>query len=145
MKEMKFENRVYPNREQMKGFFEENNDDQVIFMINLLKFKDKAEYKDGRETSLTGSEAYAIYGKIMEKHLKEIGGELIFKSKITRMTIGKVEELWDAVAIAKWPSKKVMGENMMPSDPELLEGYQHREAGLAGQLNIESVDMDFSD
>jgi|TARA_B110000261_G_scaffold158600_1_gene195152 hypothetical protein len=145
MKEMKFENSVYSNREQMKGFFEENNDDQVIFMINLLKFKDKAEYKDGRETSLTGSEAYAIYGKIMEKHLKEIGGELIFKSKITRMTIGKVEELWDAVAIAKWPSKKVMGENMMPSDPELLEGYQHREAGLAGQLNIESVDMDFSD
>ena len=61
------------------------------------------------------------------------------------MTIGKVEELWDAVAIAKWPSKKVMGENMMPSDPELLEGYQQREAGLAGQLNIESVDMDFSD
>lgn len=145
MKEMKFENSVYSNREQMKGFFEENNDDQVIFMINLLKFKDKAEYKDGRETSLTGSEAYAIYGKIMEKHLKEIGGELIFKSKITRMTIGKVEELWDAVAIAKWPSKKVMGENMMPSDPELLEGYQHREAGLAGQLNIESIDMDFSD
>jgi len=145
MKEMKFENSVYSNREQMKGFFEENNDDQVIFMINLLKFKDKAEYKDGRETNLSGYEAYSIYAKIIEKHLKEIGGELILKSKITRMTIGKVEELWDAVAIAKWPSKKVMGENMMPSDPELLEGYQHREAGLAGQLNIESVDMDFSD
>ena len=142
---MKFENRVYPNREQMKGFFEEDNDDQAVFMVNLLKFKDKAEYKDGRETNLSGYEAYSIYAKIIEKHLKEIGGELIFKSKITRMAIGKVEELWDAVAIAKWPSKKVMGENMMPSDPELLEGYQHREAGLAGQLNIESVDMDFSD
>ena len=106
---MKFENCVYPNREQMKGFFEENNDDQAVFMVNLLKFKDKAEYKDGRETNLTGSEAYAIYGKIMEKHLKEIGGELIFKSKITRMTIGKVEELWDAVAIVKWPSKESNG------------------------------------
>ena len=31
-----------------------------------------------------------------------------------------------------------MGENMMPSDPEYLEAYQHREAGLAGQLNIET-------
>jgi hypothetical protein len=38
-----------------------------------------------------------------------------------------------------------MGENMMPSDPELLEGYQHREAGLAGQLNIESVEGIFDD
>ena len=142
---MKVENRVYPNREQMKGFFEEGNDDQPIYMINLLKFKEKAEYKDGRETSLSGYEAYALYGEIMEKHLIEIGGELIFKSKVTRITVGKVDELWDAIAIAKWPSKKVMGENMMPSNPELLEGYQHREAGLAGQLNIESVEGMFDD
>ena len=142
---MEFENRVYPNREQMKGFFEEDSDNQPIFMINLLKFKEKAEYKDGRETSLSGREAYALYGEIMEKHLIEIGGKIIFKSKVTRITVGKVDELWDAVAIAKWPSKKVMGENMMPSDPELLEGYQHREAGLAGQLNIESVEGIFDD
>ena len=142
---MKVENRVYPNREQMKGFFEEGNDDQPIYMINLLKFKEKAEYKDGRETSLSGREAYALYGEIIEKHLIEIGGELIFKSKVTRITVGKVDELWDAIAIAKWPSKKVMGENMMPTDPKLLEGYQHREAGLAGQLNIESVEGMFDD
>ena len=142
---MKVENRVYPNREQMKGFFEEGNDDQSIYMINLLKFKEKAEYKDGRETSLSGREAYALYAEIIEKHLIEIGGELIFKSKVTRITVGKVDELWDAIAIAKWPSKKVMGENMMPTDPELLEGYQHREAGLAGQLNIESIDGLFDD
>ncbi|MDC0031834.1 hypothetical protein OAJ23_00070 [Pelagibacteraceae bacterium] len=142
---MKVENRVYPNREQMKGFFEEGNDDQPIYMINLLKFKEKAEYKDGRETSLSGREAYSLYGEIIEKHLIEIGGELIFKSKVTRITVGKVDELWDAIAIAKWPSKKVMGENMMPTDPELLEGYQHREAGLAGQLNIESIDGLFDD
>mgnify|MGYP005701996131 FL=1 len=142
---MKVENCVYPNREQMKGFFEEDSDNQPIFMINLLKFKEKAEYKDGRETSLSGREAYALYGKIMEKHLIKIGGEVIFKSKVTRIAVGKVDELWDAIVIAKWPSKKVMGENMMPSDPELLEGYQHREAGLAGQLNIESVEGIFDD
>ena len=142
---MEFENRVYPNREQMKGFFEEDSDNRPIFMINLLKFREKAEYKDGRETSLSGSEAYALYGEIMEKHLNEIGGEITFKSKVTRITVGKIEELWDAVVIAKWPSKKVMGENMMPSDPDLLEGYRHREAGLAGQLNIESIDGVFDD
>ena len=51
-------------------------------MVNLLKFKEKAEYKDGRETNLTGSEAFAIYGKIMEKHLEKITGELILKSKV---------------------------------------------------------------
>ena len=141
---MEFNNSVHPTKEQMEGFLE-GDTDTPIAMVNLLKFKEKAEYKDGRETSLSGREAYALYGKIMEKHLIEIGGELIFKSKVTRITVGKVDELWDAIAIAKWPSKKVMGENMMPSDPELLEGYKHREAGLEGQLNIESVEGMFDD
>ena len=43
-------------------------------MVNLLKFKEKAEYEDGRESDLTGAEAYAIYGKEVVKHLKKVGG-----------------------------------------------------------------------
>ena len=68
---MKVENRVFPNREQMKGFFENTDDNEPIYMLNLLKFKEKAEYKDGRETNLTGREAYTIYAEFMDKHLKE--------------------------------------------------------------------------
>ena len=138
---MKVENRVFPNREQMKGFFENTDDNEPIYMLNLLKFKEKAEYKDGRETSLTGREAYTIYAEFMDKHLKEIGGELVLHTDVKRLAVGKVEELWDVVAIAKWPSRKIMGENMMPSDPEYLEAYQHREVGLAGQLNIETKEI----
>ena len=138
---MKVENRVFPNREQMKGFFENMDDNEPIYMLNLLKFKEKAEYKDGRETNLTGREAYTIYAEFMDKHLKEIGGELVLHTDVKRLAVGKVEELWDVVAIAKWPSRKIMGENMMPSDPEYLEAYQHREAGLAGHLNIETKEI----
>ena len=138
---MKVENRVFPNREQMKGFFENTDDNDPIYMLNLLKFKEKAEYKDGRETNLTGREAYTIYAEFMDKHLKESGGELVLHTDVKRLAVGKVEELWDDVAIAKWPSRKIMGENMMPSDPEYLEAYRHREAGLAGQLNIETKEI----
>ena len=138
---MKVENRVFPNREQMKGFFENTDDNEPIYMLNLLKFKEKAEYKDGRETNLTGREAYTIYAEFMGKHLEEIGGELVLHTDVKRLAVGKVEELWDVVAIAKWPSRKIMGENMMPSDPEYLEAYRHREAGLAGQLNIETKEI----
>ena len=107
---MKVENRVFPNREQMKGFFENTDDNEPIYMLNLLKFKEKAEYKDGRETNLTGREAYTIYAEFMDKHLKEIGGELVLHTDVKRLAVGKVEELWDVVAIAKWPSRKIMGE-----------------------------------
>ena len=56
---MKFENKVMPNDDQMAEFLEKGND-EPIYMVNLLKFKDKAEYPDKRETDLSGREAYAI-------------------------------------------------------------------------------------
>ena len=52
-------NRVTPSEEQMKGFMEPGREGP-IYMLNLLKFKAKAEYADGRETDLSGAEAYAI-------------------------------------------------------------------------------------
>ena len=39
---MKFENAVYPNEEQIKGFTEGDHG-EPISMVNLLKFKEKAE------------------------------------------------------------------------------------------------------
>ena len=42
---MKVENKVMPNEKQMEELLEEGND-EPIFMVNLLKFKEKAEYPD---------------------------------------------------------------------------------------------------
>ena len=32
-------------------------------MINLIKFREKAEYEEGRETNLSGKEAFQIYAQ----------------------------------------------------------------------------------
>ena len=132
---MKVENKVMPNEKQMEEFLEEGND-EPIFMVNLLKFKEKAEYPDKRETELSGREAYAIYGVEVLKHLEKVGGKPIFGSDVIRLMLGEVEELWDQVAIAMYPNRKAMLK--MISDPDYIESAQHRVAGLAGQLNIET-------
>ena len=132
---MKVENKVMPNEKQMEEFLEEGND-EPIFMVNLLKFKEKAEYPDKRETDLSGREAYAIYGAEVLKHLEKVGGKPIFGSDVIRLMLGEVEELWDQVAIAMYPNRKAMLK--MISDPDYIESAQHRVAGLAGQLNIET-------
>ena len=132
---MKVENKVMPNEKQMEEFLEEGND-EPIFMVNLLKFKEKAEYPDKRETDLTGREAYAIYGAEVVKHLEKVGGKPIFGSDVIRLMLGEVEELWDQVAIAMYPNRKAMLK--MISDPDYIESAQHRVAGLSGQLNIET-------
>ncbi|MGB0343598.1 MAG: DUF1330 domain-containing protein [Parvibaculales bacterium] len=133
---MFYENAVIPTREQLKEFGEANHGKE-IFMVNLLKFKEKAEYADGRDTDLTGAQAYAIYAEGVTKILNSFGGDIVFGGRIERLMLGTVEELWDQVAIAKYPSREAMGQ--MIASPEYAEISPHRDAGLAGQLNIETT------
>ena len=105
---MKVKNTVAPNKEQMTGFFE-GDINSPISMVNLLKFKEKAEYEDGRDNDLSGKEAYMIYAMEVQEHLKKIGGEMVFGGEITRLMLGEVENLWDSVAVARYPSRKEIG------------------------------------
>ena len=134
---MKVENSVYPTQAQMAGFAEPGPEGP-IYMVNLLKFKDKAEYEDGRETDLTGREAYMLYGAGVSELLKQVGGGGMFSARVERLMLGEVEELWDMVAIAVYPSRAAMAEMMQL--PEMAEIGKHRAAGLAGQLNIETAE-----
>ena len=131
---MKVENRVTPTQAQMEGFAEPGPDGP-IYMLNLLKFKAKAEYPDGRETTLTGQQAYAIYGAEVVAHLAKVGGAPMFSARVERLMLGEVEELWDSAAIAMYPSRQAMMDMM--SSPDYQASAIHRAAGLAGQLNIE--------
>lgn len=134
---MEVVNKVAPNEQQMAGFMEPGHDGP-IYMLNLLKYKEKAEYEDGRATDLTGAEAYAIYGAEVVAHLAKVGGAPMFSARVERLMLGEVEELWDSAAIAMYPSRKAMME--MISSPDYQASAVHRTAGLAGQLNIELVE-----
>lgn len=134
---MQVTNKVIPSEEQMRGFMEPGHDGP-IYMLNLLKFKEKAEYEDGRDTDLSGAEAYAIYGAEVVEHLAKVGGAPMFSARIERLMLGEVEELWDSAAIAMYPSRQAMME--MLSSPDYQASALHRAAGLAGQLNIELVE-----
>ncbi|MDG1986435.1 MAG: DUF1330 domain-containing protein [Halieaceae bacterium] len=132
---MYYENKLSPTEEQIEEFLTPLG--RPIHMLNLLKFREKSSYPDGKDRHLSGREAYARYTKEAAKILHEMGGKIEFVADISRLMLGDVEELWDAVAIASYPSRETMLK-MIQSD-----AYQsihiHREAGLAGQLNIETI------
>ncbi len=133
---MEVENKVVPNQEQMAGF-SEAGPDGPIYMVNLLRFKDKAEYQDGRETDLSGREAYGLYAEGVTKLLAEVGGSVVFNGGVERLMLGEVEDLWDSIAIAMYPSRGAMLKMMMVDGMKDIS--VHREAGLEGQLNIETT------
>ena len=115
------------------------DDGGPVCMVNLLKFKEKAEYEDGRETDLSGIEAYQIYGAVTGSLIKKLGGDVVFTTVFKGMVVGEVEELWDVMAIAKYPTLQSFID--MVSSPEYLKVYHHRIAGLKGQLNIASTQV----
>jgi uncharacterized protein (DUF1330 family) len=131
---MKFENKIFPDDEQLKGF-NDNPDLGPIKMLNLVKLKDNAEYSDGRETNLSGLEAYMLYGEEVKKHLEKVGAKIVFSGPVSRLMIGDIDELWDLAAVAEYPNRAAMLK--MITDPDYIESSAHREAGLKGQLNIE--------
>jgi uncharacterized protein (DUF1330 family) len=133
---MKVKNKVTPNEEQINGFLE-NPEIGPISMVNLLKYKEKAIYDDGRDTNLSGEEAYGLYAVEVINLVEKYGGEFLFAGKVNRLMLGEVEEMWDSIAIAKYPNRKAMFE--MTMDPEYQKIHVHRDAGLEGQLNIETI------
>jgi len=129
-------NDVYPSNPAQIEALREKGPDSPIFMVNLLKFKEKAEYEDGRATTLTGREAYEIYGRAVTGILPKFGGRAVFAADVTFLSLGRVEELWDEIAIAAYPARADMVR--MSFSPEWREASVHRTAGLKGQLNIET-------
>jgi uncharacterized protein (DUF1330 family) len=132
---MEVVNQVVPTMERAMAFFGGAEDGPFV-MVNLLKFKPMAEYGDGSDAHLTGAEAYARYGVEVAKLVTALGGKVRYSSKVTDLMIGQVEELWDAVALAEYPSLAAFRQ--MAMSPEMHAIEHHRKAGLAGQLNIKT-------
>ena len=134
---MQVTNEVLPTDPERIMAMMEKGPDGPIFMVNLLKFKDKADYEDRRATDLSGRDAYMIYGRAVTDLLPKFGGRGLFAGDVTFLALGQVEELWDEIAIAMYPDRASM-VRMSMSD-EWREISVHRAAGLKGQLNIETV------
>lgn len=137
---MKVVNQVTPSPKSMQEFFGADEDGPFV-MVNLLKFKEKAEYPDVRESDLSGAQAYALYSAAVTECLASVGGQPRYAGPVTGLMLGEVEENWDMIALAEYPSLEAMRTMIM--SPEYQKISVHRTAGLAGQLNIKTKPASF--
>ncbi len=130
---MKVENAAYPTTEGLQALSRDASSTKIA-MLNLLKFRDKAIYKDGRSDNISGREAYMRYANAMTKIVEREGGRILFTGRIAGLVIGEVENVWDVAAIMEYPSRSAF--QRIVTLPEVQEIGVHREAGLEGQLLI---------
>jgi len=128
---MNVENALYPTADRIADLTVAPSDEPIV-MLNLLKFRERAQYVDGRASDLSGRDAYMLYGAKMQQLVEREGGRMIFSGEIMSLVIGTVDEMWDVVALVEYPSSAAFAR--IVTSPEVAAIAVHRAAGLAGQL-----------
>jgi len=117
--------RIDPTKESFAAF-RANDRPGPIHMLNLVRFRDRAAYPDGR--AATGAEAYAAYGRESHPVFSRLGGRIVWRGNFELMLIGPGEERWDECFIAEYPSVAAFVE--MIRDPLYREAVKHRQAAV---------------
>ena len=124
-----------PSPEQMAAF-QAADWDGLLYMINLLKFKDQADYAGRDEPARTGLEAYQKYGERTGLFLQGVGGKPLTMLHPQHIVIGDENEDWDEVIIVEYPSREKFVE--MASNPDYIAITYHLTAALARSALIAS-------
>jgi uncharacterized protein (DUF1330 family) len=117
---------VDPSRERFAAF-RAGDRPGPIHMLNLVRFRVRAAYPDGREMS--GADAYAAYGRDSRPVFERVGGLIVWRGRFELTLIGPEDEAWDECFIAAYPSVAAFVE--MLRDPVYREAVRHRQAAVS--------------
>lgn len=112
------------NQEQVQRMVSSPTDGP-FYMLNLITYRELAEYKDGRETDLTGREANALYAPA--EFLAAIGAGPVFSTTVGNQIDGD-DYIWDDVAIVEYPCPTAFFAMLL--HPEFQARAIHKDAGV---------------
>ena len=131
-----------PTDEQLSAFMTGEHDGKPVAMLNMLKFRQKAEYpheylaEHPEAANRTGREAYDIYSKQTMPFLFSVGGQLLWMGNVASTFIGPSEEAWDRVFLVYYPSRDALKKMLM--NPAYQATGFHRSAALEDSRLIET-------
>ena len=129
---------IEPLPEKLQKLAAEANDDSPVVMINLLRYRERAEYPKGAdETPCSGAEAYQRYAALVLPMVGEVGGKLLWRGSVKHVVIGPASEEWDEALLVRYPSRRAF--LAMVSRPDYLRAAGHRSAALADSRLIATV------
>jgi hypothetical protein len=100
-----------------------------FYMVNLIRFRDRAVYADGRKTDLTGREANALYFPV--EFIEAIGARIVFAGEVEETTLDE-EGAWDQVAIVEYPCPLALFA--MITHPGFRARSVHKDAGVEASI-----------
>jgi uncharacterized protein (DUF1330 family) len=100
-------------------------------MLNLLLYREVAEYPEGHEhhgKGWSGREAYKEYGRTSGPIFARVGGTILWRGRFETMVTGPDGERWHNGFVAQYPNAGAFFE--MIKDPEYQLAVVNRTAAL---------------
>lgn len=105
--------------------------DTPINMLNLLLYRDLAEYPEGHEHAgkgWSGRRAYEEYGATSGPIFRKLGGQIIWRGRFETVVTGPEGERWHDAFIAQYPNAGAFFA--MIKDPDYQLAVVNRTAAL---------------
>ena len=105
--------------------------DEPIHMLNLLEYREQAEYPQGHEHAgkgWSGRRAYEEYGKTSGPIFRRVGGTMVWRGAFQTVVTGPDAKRWHEGFIAHYPNAGAFFE--MIKDPEYQQAVVNRTAAL---------------
>ncbi len=100
-------------------------EDGPFWALNLMKYREVAEYTDGRATTRSGRDADDEY--VPRDSLHAIGAMIAFAADIDDQA--GAEPRWDRIGIVRYPSRVAFLE--MQQRDDFKDKHVHKDAGMA--------------
>jgi len=128
-----------PTREAFDAF-KDLPRDQPINMLNLIRYRDKAEY-DGAAPDgvISGQDAYNMYGQTSGPIFARVGGTILWRGLPKLMLIGPTDKPWDLMFVARYPHAGAFME--MVTDEDYKKAVKHRQAGVLDSRLIRCAEV----
>ncbi len=124
---------IHPVQEAGKQFYMEFHDKGKVNMLNLLKFRDIADYSNldklRPSEPISGREAYQLYIDHTLPILQKLGSRVLYFGTANGFLIGPESEQWDVVMLVEHESAAKFIS--FAENKEYLKGAGHRTAALA--------------
>ncbi len=115
-----------------------------VVMLNLLRFRDRADYSGHPELApvepVSGSEAYELYIEHTRPFLEAAGGEVLYIGSGGHLLIGPEEARWDLVLLVRHASVKAF--LAMATNEDYLAGIGHRTAAVEDSRLLPLIDSE---
>lgn len=121
---------VEPSAERIQGFVAAADGDAPLVMINLLRYRERAQYPPGSGADpCSGREAYQRYAAVALQKVASVGGRIVWMGQVAASVIAPEGEEWDDAVLVEYPSRKAF--LAMIALPDYQAAAVHRTAALA--------------